>query len=85
MSDHPPEFPEIEKEKPKTPGSPEEITRKLEDFIKNTLGGQVLFTRVEGPGARAIPHAARDRAAARTRGNAAVVAGGCVVRHRRNR
>ncbi|MBB5032307.1 AAA family ATPase [Prosthecobacter vanneervenii] len=56
MSDHPPEFPEIEKEKPKTPGSPEEITRKLEDFIKNTLGGQVLFTRVEGPGARAMPH-----------------------------
>jgi endopeptidase Clp ATP-binding regulatory subunit ClpX len=33
-----------------TPPSPEEVTRKLEDFIKNTLGGQVLFTRVEGAG-----------------------------------
>ncbi|MBK8090920.1 MAG: AAA family ATPase [Verrucomicrobiaceae bacterium] len=31
------------------PFSPEEITTKLEDFIKNTLGGQVLFTRIEGP------------------------------------
>jgi ATP-dependent Clp protease ATP-binding subunit ClpX len=27
--------------------SPEEITRKLEDFIKNSLGGQVIFSRVE--------------------------------------
>ena len=50
MSDPTPELPETEKTKP--PGSPEEITRKLEDFIKNTLGGQVLFTRVEGPGGR---------------------------------
>ncbi|MFN0077635.1 MAG: AAA family ATPase [Prosthecobacter sp.] len=50
MSDSTPETPEIEK--PTAPGSPEEITRKLEDFIKNTLGGQVLFTRVEGHGAR---------------------------------
>ncbi len=50
MSDPVPEAPETEK--PKAPGSPEEITRKLEDFIKNTLGGQVLFTRVEGHGAR---------------------------------
>ena len=50
MSDPTPESPEIEK--PKAPGSPEEITRKLEDFIKNTLGGQVLFTRVEGHGGR---------------------------------
>jgi ATP-dependent Clp protease ATP-binding subunit ClpX len=48
MSDPTPETPEPES--PKAPGSPEEITRKLEDFIKNTLGGQVLFTRVEGPG-----------------------------------
>ncbi|MCB1278500.1 AAA family ATPase [Prosthecobacter sp.] len=48
MSDPTPETPETEK--PKAPGTPEEITRKLEDFIKNTLGGQVLFTRVEGPG-----------------------------------
>ncbi len=52
MSDPTPETPEIEK--PKAPGSPEEITRKLEDFIKNTLGGQVLFTRVEGPGGRPV-------------------------------
>ncbi|HCN27445.1 MAG TPA: ATP-dependent protease [Verrucomicrobiales bacterium] len=38
------------------PAKPEEITRKLEDFIKNTLGGQVLFSRVEPsmPGLR--PH-----------------------------
>jgi len=50
MSDSTPETPEIEK--PKAPGSPEDITRKLEDFIKNTLGGQVLFTRVEGHGTR---------------------------------
>lgn len=35
---------------PPKPGSPEEITRKLEDFIKNSLGGQVLFSRMEGPG-----------------------------------
>jgi len=27
--------------------SPEEITRKLEDFIKNSLGGQVIFSRIE--------------------------------------
>lgn len=27
--------------------SPEEITKKLEDFIKNTLGGQVILTRME--------------------------------------
>ncbi|WP_395736068.1 AAA family ATPase [Prosthecobacter sp.] len=53
MSDPTPESPEHEKTK--APGSPEEITRKLEDFIKNTLGGQVLFTRVEGPGGRPIP------------------------------
>ncbi|MBL9117945.1 MAG: AAA family ATPase [Verrucomicrobiaceae bacterium] len=38
------------KDDPPKPGTPEEITRKLEDFIKNSLGGQVLFTRVEGPG-----------------------------------
>ena len=50
MSDPTPETPEADP--PKTPTSPEEITRKLEDFIKNTLGGQVLFTRVDGPGAR---------------------------------
>lgn len=33
---------------PKPPHpSPEEITRKLEDFIKNSLGGQVIFSRIE--------------------------------------
>ncbi len=31
------------------PSSPDEITRKLEDFIKNTLGGQVLFTKIDSP------------------------------------
>lgn len=50
MSDSTPETPESDQ--PKTPASPEEVTRKLEDFIKNTLGGQVLFTRIDGPGAR---------------------------------
>lgn len=57
MSDAPPETPEIEK--PNAPANPEEITRKLEDFIKNTLGGQVLFTRVEGPQGEA-PDAGSD-------------------------
>ncbi|MBE7493333.1 MAG: AAA family ATPase [Verrucomicrobiaceae bacterium] len=52
MSDPTPETPEADKPKPTTPASPEEVTRKLEDFIKNTLGGQVLFTRIDGPGAR---------------------------------
>jgi len=52
MSDTPPESPETEK--PKAPTSPEEITRKLEDFIKNTLGGQVLFTRIDGPGGKPV-------------------------------
>jgi endopeptidase Clp ATP-binding regulatory subunit ClpX len=32
---------------PPPPSTPEEITKKLEDFIKNSLGGQVLFTRME--------------------------------------
>lgn len=41
MSDQKPETP---------PPTPDEITKKLEEFIKNSLGGQVLFTRVEGPG-----------------------------------
>lgn len=47
---------------PKKPATAEEISRKLEDFIKNTLGGQVLFTRVEGPEARerAEPAAAEN-------------------------
>ena len=42
MSDTPPE--------PPKPGTAEEITRKLEEFIKSSLGGQVLFTRVEKAG-----------------------------------
>lgn len=50
MSDIPPE--PNEADKPKSPTSPEEVTRKLEEFIKNTLGGQVLFTRVERPAER---------------------------------
>lgn len=33
-------------DKPQSPATTEEITRKLEDFIKNSLGGQVLFTKV---------------------------------------
>jgi len=36
------------KSDPPKPTSPEEISRKLEDFIKNSLGGQVLFTRLDG-------------------------------------
>lgn len=43
MSDTPNEPPTP----PLPPGTPEEITRKLEDFIKNSLGGQVLFTRID--------------------------------------
>ena len=39
MSDNKPE--------PPPPGTAEEITKKLEDFIKNSLGGQVLFTKLE--------------------------------------
>lgn len=47
MSDTPQDPPNT----PKPPPSPDEITRKLEDFIKNSLGGQVVFSRVE-PGMR---------------------------------
>jgi ATP-dependent Clp protease ATP-binding subunit ClpX len=35
--------------------SPEEITRKLEDFIKNSLGGQVIFSRIDGHDLRSKP------------------------------
>jgi len=45
MSDTPQDPPA--EETPPLP-TPEEITRKLEDFIKNTLGGQVMVTHVEG-------------------------------------
>ena len=33
--------------KPESPATPDEITKKLEEFIKNSLGGQVLFTKIE--------------------------------------
>jgi len=36
-----------QKPEPPPPGTAEEITKKLEDFIKNSLGGQVLFTKLE--------------------------------------
>ncbi|TDU63136.1 endopeptidase Clp ATP-binding regulatory subunit ClpX [Prosthecobacter fusiformis] len=49
MSDTPQDPPDS----PKQPASPDEITRKLEDFIKNSLGGQVVFSRVE-PGIRDV-------------------------------
>jgi ATP-dependent Clp protease ATP-binding subunit ClpX len=45
MSDTPPERPDDEN--PKAPASPDEVARKLEDFIKNSLGGQVLFTHMD--------------------------------------
>jgi endopeptidase Clp ATP-binding regulatory subunit ClpX len=48
MSDIPDE--KSQEGSPPSPPSPEEVTRKLEDFIKNTLGGQVLFTRMDGSG-----------------------------------
>jgi endopeptidase Clp ATP-binding regulatory subunit ClpX len=52
MSDFTPVPPDF----PKTPPpSPEEITRKLEDFIKNSLGGQVIFSRVEPQDMHARP------------------------------
>lgn len=35
------------KPEPPPPGTAEEITKKLEDFIKNSLGGQVLFTKLD--------------------------------------
>lgn len=48
----PPNFPSS----PTSPPSPDEITKKLEDFIKNSLGGQVVFSRVDpgmmGPSAQ---------------------------------
>ncbi len=36
-----------QKPEPPPPGTAEEITKKLEDFIKNSLGGQVLFTKLD--------------------------------------
>ena len=45
--------PEDEKNKPEgegqdKPRSAKEVAKKLEDFIKNTLGGQVIFTKMDG-------------------------------------
>lgn len=48
---------ESKPEETKQPPTPEEITRKLEDFIKNSLGGQVLFSRVEPSIMGSHPHA----------------------------
>lgn len=62
MSDPTSEKPEDEQ--PKTPATPEEVTRKLEDFIKNTLGGQVLFTRVDGVSQRQPQEGDEDKSAA---------------------
>lgn len=62
MSDPTPETPEADKPKPTTPASPEEVTRKLEDFIKNTLGGQVLFTRIDSTGKRRTQEGEDDKA-----------------------
>ncbi len=45
MSDSAP--PESPPPPPKPLPAPEEITRKLEDFIKNSLGGQVIFSHIE--------------------------------------
>lgn len=39
-------------QKPEPPATPDEITKKLEEFIKNSLGGQVLFTKIENSGMR---------------------------------
>lgn len=61
MREPTPETPDADK--PKTPASPEEVTRKLEDFIKNTLGGQVLFTRIDGPGVKRPQPDGDDQAA----------------------
>jgi ATP-dependent Clp protease ATP-binding subunit ClpX len=49
MTDTPQDPPEP----PKPSSTPDEITRKLEDFIKNSLGGQVVFSRVD-PGMRSL-------------------------------
>ena len=43
--------------KPETPATPDEITKKLEEFIKNSLGGQVLFTKIDSSGMRSLPDA----------------------------
>lgn len=55
MSDSPQDPPQ-----PPKPPSPDEITRKLEDFIKNSLGGQVVFSRVD-PGLRSMTPDAEEK------------------------
>ena len=47
-------------QKPEPPSTPDEITKKLEEFIKNSLGGQVLFTKIESPGGRPVPEQTDD-------------------------
>jgi ATP-dependent Clp protease ATP-binding subunit ClpX len=47
-------------QKPEPPSTPDEITKKLEEFIKNSLGGQVLFTKIESPGGRPVPDQTDD-------------------------
>ena len=47
-------------QKPEPPSTPDEITKKLEEFIKNSLGGQVLFTKIESPGGRSVPDQTGD-------------------------
>ncbi|WP_078816170.1 AAA family ATPase [Prosthecobacter debontii] len=46
MSDTP-QDPPNPPQSPSSPPSPDEITKKLEDFIKNSLGGQVVFSRID--------------------------------------
>lgn len=38
------------KNDPPSPGTADEISRKLEDFIKNSLGGHVVFTKIDRTG-----------------------------------
>ena len=42
-------------QKPDPPATPDEITKKLEEFIKNNLGGQVLFTKIDSSGMKPQP------------------------------
>jgi ATP-dependent Clp protease ATP-binding subunit ClpX len=51
MSDETPKDPEDSKDTPQEespPRSAKEVARKLQDFIKNSLGGQVVFTKMDG-------------------------------------
>ena len=43
------------KNDPPSPGTADEITRKLEDFIKNSLGGHVIFSKVDHTGNTEAP------------------------------